>query len=311
MKIVITGAAGLVGQNLIILLKERGYHGSSLLAIDRHEHNLATLSHLHPDVQCLHADLAVPGPWQEAFTGADAAVILHARIRSTNPLDFTHDNLDATGQLIEALHHHHVPYLVHVSSSMCTTALDDPYTVTKKAQEELIASCGIPHAILRPTIMFGCFDRKHFGWLARFMRKSPLFPLPGSGEYARQPLYVRDFCAIIASCLEHLLSGTYNISGLETLTYAEIIRRLRGITHAHSLLLPIPVSAFRLMLKAAALILSNPPFTVEQLNSVITSDTFELIDWPEIFGISATPFEEALKQTFTDPRFTDIVLENN
>ena len=41
--------------------------------------------------------------------------------------------------------------------------------------------------------MFGWFDRKHLGWLARFMCRVPVFPIPGSGEYLRQPLYVGDF----------------------------------------------------------------------------------------------------------------------
>ena len=49
--------------------------------------------------------------------------------------------------------------------------------------------------------MFGLFDRKHLGWLSKFMSKSPIFPIPGKGKYLRQPLYVKDFCKIIEECL--------------------------------------------------------------------------------------------------------------
>jgi hypothetical protein len=46
--------------------------------------------------------------------------------------------------------------------------------------------------------MFGWFDRKHLGWLSRFMKKVPVFPIPGHGRYMRQPLYGgRDFANII------------------------------------------------------------------------------------------------------------------
>ena len=31
--------------------------------------------------------------------------------------------------------------------------------------------------------MFGWFDRKHLGWLARFMTRAPVFPVPGHGRY--------------------------------------------------------------------------------------------------------------------------------
>ncbi|RXE27105.1 NAD-dependent epimerase/dehydratase family protein, partial [Xanthomonas perforans] len=44
-KIVITGAAGLVGQNLIVELEQQGY--TQLVAIDKHAHNLQILRELH------------------------------------------------------------------------------------------------------------------------------------------------------------------------------------------------------------------------------------------------------------------------
>ena len=71
-KIVITGAAGLVGQNLIVELKRQGY--GSLVAIDKHEYNLGILRRLHPDVQVVQADLAEPGDWADVFSGADCCV---------------------------------------------------------------------------------------------------------------------------------------------------------------------------------------------------------------------------------------------
>ena len=62
--------------------------------------------------------------------------------------------------------------------------------------------------------MFGWFDRKHLGWLARFMARAPRFPIPGHGRYLRQPLYAGDFCDIVIACLERRITGVYNISGL-------------------------------------------------------------------------------------------------
>ena len=62
--------------------------------------------------------------------------------------------------------------------------------------------------------MFGWFDRKHLGWLSRFMARTPVFPIPGHGRYMRQPLYEGDFCRCIAWCIEHQPDGaTYDIVG--------------------------------------------------------------------------------------------------
>ena len=60
--IVITGAAGLVGQNLIPRLKAR--HAGPLIAIDKHPANTKTLARLHPDIRVIEADLAVDGAWR-------------------------------------------------------------------------------------------------------------------------------------------------------------------------------------------------------------------------------------------------------
>ena len=43
-KIVVLGAAGLVGKNLIVELKAQGYR--QLVAIDKHAHNLGVLAQL-------------------------------------------------------------------------------------------------------------------------------------------------------------------------------------------------------------------------------------------------------------------------
>ena len=53
----------------------------------------------------------------------------------------------------------------------------------------------------------------------------------------------------------------------------------------------------------------NPPFTTHQLKALITPDVFEVIDWPEIFGVRATPLDEALEETFCHPEYSQISLE--
>ena len=48
LRIAVTGAAGLVGQNLIPRLKARGF--TDIVAIDKHPANTAILRRLHPDI---------------------------------------------------------------------------------------------------------------------------------------------------------------------------------------------------------------------------------------------------------------------
>jgi hypothetical protein len=62
-------------------------------------------------------------------------------------------------------------------------------------------------------------------------------------------------------------------------------------------------------LQTYALIDRDPPFTVKQLEALATPDLFEVIDWPAIFEVAATPLSRALDQTFNDPRYSRVVLE--
>ena len=305
--IVVTGAAGLVGQNLLPRLWRRGFR--DIVAIDKHKKNAAVLETHHPEVHLIHADLASDEGWQESLSGCAALVIGHAQIGGIVTAEYVRNNVEATKRLLEAAVRHRVPYIVHISSSAVSSMAIDDYTETKKAQEALVVSSGIKHVVLRPTLMFGWFDRKHLGWLARFMGRVPIFPIPGSGRYLRQPLYVGDFCDIIVAAIEREITGAYNISGQERIDYIDLIRAVKDATGSTTLIQKIPYSVFWLLLKTYAMFDSNPPFTTKQLRALVTPDIFEVIDWPEIFGVRATPLRQALEETFRDPVYSSVALE--
>lgn len=307
-KILIPGGAGLVGQNLVALLKARGYN--NLIVLDKHKANLEILRELHPDICAEYADLAEDGAWMAHFAGAEVVVMLQAQIGDPNPEPFVRNNLTTTQRILGLIKQHAIPYTVHISSSVVESVADDHYTITKRDQEEMVLASGINCVVLRPTLMFGWFDRKHLGWLSRFMQRIPVFPIPGHGRYMRQPLYVIDFCSIIISCIESRLSGqVFNITGQEQIDYIDIIRQIRSATASRCLVLKIPYSLFYVLLKIWALFDSNPPFTADQLKALTAGDEFEVIDWPRIFAVRATPFAEAVRETFNHPTYSKVSLE--
>lgn len=307
-KILLPGGAGLVGQNLVARLNARGYR--NIVVLDKHRVNLARLKQLQPDVVVEYADLSEPGEWQRHFNGAAAVVMLQAQIGGNDYNEFIHNNVEATRLILSSINDTNVPYLVHISSSVVESKADDFYTRSKKEQELVVLQSGIACPILRPTLMFGWFDRKHLGWLSRFMKKAPVFPVPGDGRYMRQPLYVGDFCNIIISCIENnIKDGVYNISGHEKIDYIDIIREIKRVTNARSTIIKIPYSLFYMLLWIWGLFDRNPPFTTQQLAALIGKDEFEVIDWPGIFGVPYTPFSRAVDETFNDPTYSKVVLE--
>lgn len=305
-KVILTGGAGLVGQNLILTLKRKGY--DRIVSIDKNAANNAIIRRLHPDVTVIDADLAERGDWEREFEDAGALVLLQAQISGLVYSEFDRNTLRSTERVLVAAGRHAIPYLIHVSSSVVNSRADDYYSRSKRAQEQMVREGGLKTVILRPTLMFGWFDRKHLGWLARFMARVPVFPIPGSGRYVRQALFELDFCAIIAACLERELTGAYNISGLERIHYIDLIRMIREASGARTPIVRIPYRLFWLLVRTYAFFDRHPPFTTQQLEALVIPEEFEMIDWPAMFGVAMTPLREALMRTFREQPYCDIVL---
>jgi nucleoside-diphosphate-sugar epimerase len=306
-RVVVTGAAGLVGQNLIPRLKAYGF--TEIIAIDKHRANSAILRKLHSNIRLVEADLAHDDGWQDTLAGIDGLVSGHAQIGGINRDAYVANNITATERLVAAAKAANVSYLVQISSSAVNSAAVDYYTKTKKTQEQIALESGIPCVVLRPTLMFGWFDRKHLGWLVRFMSRAPVFPIPGHGRYLRQPLYAGDFCDIIVACLKQRVTGTYNITGLQRIDYIDLIQTVRDTLNLRTPIVNVPYRLFWGVLKAYSMLDRDPPFKTTQLEALVTPDEFEVINWPDTFGVSATPLADALRQTYLDPQYSKIVLE--
>jgi nucleoside-diphosphate-sugar epimerase len=273
-KIVITGAAGLVGQNLVLMLREQGFN--NLIAIDKHTDNLATLKQLNPTVKIVCADLSEAGDWSDEFANAKRALVLHAQITGLDATEFERNNITATEQVIAAIKKHSVPYSVHISSSVVNSVADDDYTHTKRAQEKCVLDSGIACCVLRPTLMFGWFDPKHLGWLSRLMEKIPAFPVPGNGKYCRQPLYSRDFCQVIIAAMKQKPDReTFDIVGLEDIDYIDMIKLIKSVKRLKTPLIKIPYTLFYALLKIYAVFSKKPPFTADQLKALTAGDYFK------------------------------------
>ena len=307
-RVLITGAAGLIGQNLVSRLK--GRDDLELICIDKHAANCAIFRKLNPGVTLIEADLAQKGGWEVVVDNIDTLILNHAQIGALTEAPFIANNVTATANLLEVAKAAMVPYIVHISSSVVRSKADDFYTRSKTVQEKMVRDSGIPCVILRPTLMFGWFDRKHLGWLSRFMKRAPVFPIPNFGRYIRQPLYAGDFCNVIIACVDKQRAGqVYDISGQEKVFYSDLIKKLKNASGGKSIVVPIPYYLFWGLLWVYSKLFSDPPFTTTQLEALVIPEEFPVIDWPEIFTVQATPLDAAFVETYQHKEFSKITLE--
>ncbi|MEP0814560.1 MAG: NAD(P)H-binding protein [bacterium] len=139
-----------------------------------------------------------------------------------------------------------VKRIVHVS--ITNPRADSPleYFRGKAELETFLASLGIPHAILRPTVIFGPEDIliNNVAWC---IRRFPFLPVLGDGSYKFQPIFVEDFAEIIADAALRPDTFTSDAAGPEIFGYLDHLKLIRSAVGRATALVPMsPRLAWRL-----------------------------------------------------------------
>ena len=302
-KLIITGAAGEVGFNLISILCSEYKNKYTIIAIDKNTNNLKLLKKLFPVINAVEADLAIKNKntWEKQFKNAHTVIQLQAQISSPNKEPYVKNNIDSVKNVIDACEKYNIKNLIHISSSVVISVAKDDYTKTKKIGEEIVVKCKVPHTILRPTLMYGCFDIKHLNYLISFFNKSPIFPMPGNGKYLRQPLYVKDFARIILNCIEpnklKSKNKIYNITGKEKIYLIDCLKEFYKERKQKKLFIKIPLPIFDLLIRLYKLLNRKTRIVPEQLSALTAGDVFPVIKWEKIFNVKPTSFSTGVKET--------------
>jgi len=292
-KIIITGAGGEVGLNILSLISPKKYE---IIAIDKSQKNIKLTNKLFPKIKTINEDLSKKGTWEKSFQNADVIIQLHAQISSPEWEKYKKNNIDAIKNVLDICEKYKIKHLIHISSSVVESIAKDGYTESKRQGEKLVKISKIPHTILRPTLMYGCFDVKHLGFLTKIIDKFPVFPVPGSGKYIRQPLFVQDFAKIIINCIERKPNNkVFNISGKEKIYFINMLKLLAKAKKRKILFITIPIPLFQFMLKIYSLLFGTH-YIPDQLKAMTAGDLFEIINWEKEFNIKPTNYRNGIKK---------------
>jgi NADH dehydrogenase len=132
-----------------------------------------------------------------------------------------------------------VERIVHVSITNPEKDSSLPYFSGKAALEDDLRASGLSHAIVRPTVLFGKEDIL-INNIAFFLRRLPLFGVPGSGEYGIQPVYVDDLAGLMADLGQSRDDATLDAVGPETYAYIDLVRLVRDQVGARTGIVRVP-----------------------------------------------------------------------
>lgn len=215
---VVTGAFGYIGRRVARLLLQGG-------------HEVRTIT-THPEkpnpfgerVRAFPYDFDRPGRLVSHLQGA-AALYNTYWIRFEHGGQTYEQALRNTRTLFECARRAGVKRVVHVSVTQAELNDPLPYYDGKAKQDQLLRSSGVPYAIVRPTLVFGRGDIlvNNIAWL---LRRFPVFPIFGSGEYRLQPIYVGDLarrCVELAETTENVIE---DVVGPERYTFEALVRMM-------------------------------------------------------------------------------------
>jgi NADH dehydrogenase len=165
--------------------------------------------------------------------------------------------------------------VVHISVTNPLLRDELPYYRGKAMQEKALQDSGLEYAIIRPTLVFGKEDIlvNNIAWT---IRKFPLTPIFGSGQYRVQPIFVKDLARIAVD--QALLSGSQTLDaiGPETFTYQEFLKLIASEISPNTLFLPVPPTVGVLMGKVIGFLIRDVLLTQDELTGLmgnkLTSD---------------------------------------
>jgi uncharacterized protein YbjT (DUF2867 family) len=285
MRIAITGANGFVGRNLIALLlgDEAGIDVRAIV----HDPSRAEAELPPAAVEIRRADVTDPDSLSGAFAGVDAVVHTVA-IPTERQGSFERINAEGTRAVVREAERAGVRKLVHLSAIGASPASPYPFLRTKGEGQAAVEASGVPHLVLRPSILFGPGD--DFFPRLRFSLNFPIVPLPGGGRARFQPLHVADLVGAIRTALLGPLTGTYEIGGPDPVTYRQMLEETMRAYQKKRVTMPLPVA----LMKPAAFLfertMADPPVTVRQLDLLAVDNTPQPNAIDQVFGVRPRAF---------------------
>ncbi len=257
MKLLVTGADGLLGSNIVRVALEEGYTVRVFVLPDSPSQTLRDLP-----VERIEGNLLDKAAVERAVSGCD--YVIHAAANTnvwpSRGAIYRKVNEEGTRYVAEACRREGVKRMVYIGSAasfpsgtkqqpadesvpMADTGYGLDYIDSKrKAQEYLLAEAkekGFPALIVCPTFMFGPYDSKPSGGamiVGVVKRQAPGYPISGGKNF----VHARDVAVAAVHALTKGRVGEMYIAGHENLSYKEVFEKIGRIAGVKPPTLPLP-----------------------------------------------------------------------
>lgn len=286
MKVCITGGTGFVGREIIRQLLNAGHQVRALQRAVIKSKQIANVEYVIGDTTSAES-------LSGCLSDCEAVIHLVGIIREFPGKKITFERLhtESTRNIVNAAEQQGVKRFLHMSANGTRPEATTAYHKTKWAAEQQVRASQLDWTIFRPSLIYGAEDQ-FVNMLADLIRKLPVVPVIGDGQYQLQPVSVTDVAAGFIRALEtsETFGQTFCCCGPQAYSYDEIIDMItaalgktRRCKLHHPLLLMRPI--INIMQG-----LPQFPITGDQLQMLLDGNCCPDNNWHKELDIELTPF---------------------
>ncbi len=292
MDIFMTGGSGFVGRALCRQLVARG-HKLRCLVRTGSEPRLTRSER----IEAVTGELLDPEQLIPLIEGADAVIHLIGIIREfpSKKITFARLHHQATRSVVSATEGAGVKRFLHMSANGTRRNAQSDYHKSKWLAEEAVRQSTLNWTIFRPSLIYGPEDR-FINLIASLIRKLPVVPVVGDGQYQMQPVPVSAIAQGFTSALDNneTFKKIYHCGGADCLSYNQLLE-LVGATLGKTRVRKLP-QPLVLMRPLVALLQHLPsfPMTSDQLQMLLEGNCCDSTEWLHDLNLESASFQKGL-----------------
>jgi len=279
MRILVTGATGFIGRNLIPKLTKK----HKIVCFVRKSSNLDFLK--SQNVEFAFGDMLDANSLSAALKKIDAVIHLATPHVQGNEKS----NILGSKNMIFACKKNKVKRIIYISSMATKRKILDDYGRVKLAIEHIFENSNLDYTILRPSIIY---SKNNLSLIGKSLMILPfIIPIIGSGRYKMNPVFIDDVTESIVGAVDRkkTIKKSYDVAGSENISFNEIIQICKKRFNIGKITFHIPkflcLLIFRLL----------PIMSLESIKGIEEDSNADITDLRKDLNSNPISFREGVK----------------